>query len=206
MKIILLEDRPERQKQFLPNRAADYEKLKGIDGLFMPEVTECKLILEAINSENYIFQPSVKLIMVHRSALKSQGIAHLIKQSKQNNIKLIFFSGGIRQSDYSNDGFEQLNLNSADFYSNLLLSFINNFLANVELTILEVYNKEWKLSYLMLYKQLVNNLNATQSHDENDPYDYKTILADRIDRIQKIIEANDFDTINKKIKKSILKL
>jgi len=50
-KILILEDRPSRQRLFLPNREKDIETLLSISGLSIPLVVDCKKIIDEINNE-----------------------------------------------------------------------------------------------------------------------------------------------------------
>ena len=203
MKIIFLEDRPDRQKQFLPNKSEDVEKLKNIDGLFLPDVNECKKIVEQINNQNYIIASETRLIFVHRSIIKNMGISYLNNQCKSKKIKLVYYSGGIRQSIFNNDGFEQLNLNSSDLYSDLLIPFCEKFIKESNTSLLEVFHKDWKLTYLMLYRQLVKNADLTKE-EGNNPDSYEFQLKQRIQRIELVIGTKDIEDIERQINKLIL--
>ena len=55
-KILILEDRPSRQRLFLPNREKDIETLLSISGLSIPLAVDCKKIIDEINNEHYLFK------------------------------------------------------------------------------------------------------------------------------------------------------
>lgn len=200
MKVIFLEDRPDRQKQFLPNKSEDVQRIKSIEGVFMPEVNECKTIIESINNESFSFDENIKLIIAHRSAISSKGISHLNNLCKSFKVKLIFFSGGISQTVYNKQNFEQINLNSTDFYSNLLIPFLENFIIDEKTSVLEVFHKEWKLSYLLLYRQLFKSLEFSTDESEKDNYKY------RLKNIEEIIGQLSINEISEQIKKITLSL
>ena len=58
-KILILEDRPSRQRLFLPNREKDIETLLSISGLSIPLVDDCKKIIDEINNEHYLFKDKI---------------------------------------------------------------------------------------------------------------------------------------------------
>ena len=60
-KILNLENRPSRQRLFLPNREKDIETLLSISGLSIPLVVDCKKIIDEINNEHYLFKDTLKL-------------------------------------------------------------------------------------------------------------------------------------------------
>ncbi len=185
MKVLFLEDRPDRQKLFLPNKEKDVIELSQISEINLPKENVCKEILEQINVGRFVPDEKLKLIIVHRSALKSSGISYLNGIGKNTKIKLIYFSGGISQTTYFNDSFEQININSSDFYSDLLIPFLKRFIEDENTNLLEVYNKNWKLSYLLLYRQIKSNLEIeTDDVGANSP---KRIFERRIKNLEKIL-------------------
>lgn len=201
-KILFLEDRTDRQTLFLPNGIEDIERINSIINLKMPDPNSCKKIIEEINSQNYTFDNDLELIIVHRSILKTNGITYLNSIAKQNNIKLVFFSGGISQVVFNNDGFEQIFLNSTEFYSDLLIPFLINFSENSSTSVLELFHKNWKMSYLMLHRQLTENL-VISKIDDTDPYTYYNLTKERLKQIEEIIGTSDAKEINKLIKTGI---
>jgi hypothetical protein len=203
MKILFLEDRPDRQKLFLPNGSKDVELIQEIKELKMPEVNECKYIFEQLNEGKYVFESSVKLVVAHRSSLNGNGISYLNENCKTNQMKVIYFSGGLNQTTYNNDGFEQINLNSSDFYSDLLIPFLNEFIQDTDKTVLEVFNKNWKLSYMFLYQQLKANYEIET--DDNGLLSPKQVLGNKIKQCENILGLDIVNDIEKNIEKLILK-
>ena len=202
-KILFLEDRTDRQVLFLPNGIEDLNTIKSIDNVIMPEPNTCKKIIEQINQQQFENIDEYNLIIVHRSILKNSGISFLNEKCKNKNIKLVFFSGGISQVFYNNTDLEQIFINSSDFYSERLIPFLYNFCQEENVSILELFHKNWKLSYMMLHRQLTQNLKITKV-DNSDPYSYYNITLDRIREIEKIIGLSSADEINKLLKKEIL--
>ena len=205
MKAILIEDRPDRQRIFLPNNENDIDVLKNINDLYLPNGQDCKEIIYAINNEDYEFN-DLNLIMIHKSSLTSKGINFLNKQSKEKKIATVYFSGSIDQLIYNNESFECLIINSKEFYSFRLIPFIKNFVEDRNPHILELNNKDWKLSYMFLVKQLLQNRKIEKEEDEI------YLLLKKIDKIKSLLGIKDKkdeeieDYISKEIKQIIVNL
>ena len=206
MKILFLEDRPSRQLLFLPNKEKDVEHIRSLKSVYMPESNECKEIIAQINQNNYNFENSLKLIIVHKSALETRGLEYINNFCKNEKVKLVCFSGGISQLTYNNEDYEFLNINSSDFYTERLIPFLNGFIAEKSETLLELANKEWKLSYMLLARQIIGSIAL-----ENDE-DVKFNLEDKLDKINNILSFNftinseNAEKLNTEIKKIILSL
>lgn len=188
MKAILIEDRPDRQKLFLSDIENGIEQLRTLPNLAMPSVQDCRNIIASINEENFN-SDDLNLIMVHKSSLTSMGISYLIKLSKEN-VTLVFFSGNIDQLIYDNQNIECLHINSKDFYSSRLIPFIKDFINDMKPHILELKNKDWKLSYFFLLRQLFQNRLI-----END-YEEKQSITLRIEKIKSILDINEREDSN----------
>jgi hypothetical protein len=201
--ILFLEDRSDRQISFLPNGIEDVKEIISLTHINMPDPNTCKNIIDKINKQKYEFDENLKLIIVHRSILNNSGISYLNKVAKSKNLKLVFFSGGISQVFYSNDGVEQIFLNSTEFYSELLIPFLQNFSSNSSTPILELFNRNWKMSYMMLYRQLIQNLQLSQIDDSN-PYTYYYSTKERLKEIETILGVSSEDEVNKLFKSAIL--
>jgi len=204
--ILFLEDRTDRQLLFLPNGVDDLSLIKTIGNLYMPDPNGCKQIVEEINKQKYIFKSidrDIKLVIVHRTLLKNSGISFLNQFAKNTQLKLVFFSGGISQVQYNIDGFEQIFLNSTEFYSELLIPFLFNFSSDFSTSILGLFHKNWRLSYMMLYRQLSQNLKVSKV-DESDPYTFYYSTKERLKQIESILGVSDEEEIDKLFKKSIL--
>jgi hypothetical protein len=200
MKILFLEDRPSRQKQFLPNKEKDVEKIKSMSEIFMPEAVECKKIISQINNESYQFEDSkLQLIIVHKSALDTRGLTYLNIICREKTVKLVCFSGGTSQLIYNNDDFEFLNLNSSDFYTERLIPFLEKVVAGEENNLLEITNVKWKLSYMLLARQILENINIEEDEDS------KLRLESKLEQIRKIVNIDNIEHLSKEITKNILK-
>lgn len=200
MKILFLEDRPSRQKQFLPNKEKDVEKIKAMSEIFMPEAVECKIIISQINNESYQFEDSkLQLIIVHKSALDTKGLTYLNIICREKIVKLVCFSGGTSQVIYNNDDFEFLNLNSSDFYTERLIPFLEKVVAGEENNLLEITNAQWKLSYMLLARQILESINLEEDEDS------KLRLESKLEQIRKLVNIDNIGHLSKEITKNILK-
>lgn len=178
-KILLIEDRPGRQLQFIGNLQAD--ELSNLEGLKSPQESECRTMIECLNSENVGNFANYDLIIVHKSSLNSKGLNTLNSICKKGKIDLILFSGGLSQLNYQNDGYRCLSINSKDFYSNHLIYFIKKYLREEIQNLLElIYGDNWKLSFLLQYRQLKT------IHDSEADAETKIMLDERL----KIMEEN----------------
>src|SRR5690606_24737284 len=66
---------------------------------------------------------------------------------------LIFFSGGISYSFYSDESFPYLNINAGDFYSDKLKLFLNYFEKTREVNIpLLQFGEKWELNKLLNFR------------------------------------------------------
>jgi hypothetical protein len=206
MKILFLEDRPSRQLQFLPNREKDVTQIRLLEGVNMPESNDCKEIIAQINQSNHNFEKDIKLIIVHKSALETRGLEFINNFCKEEKVKLVCFSGGISQLTYNNEDYEFLNINSTDFYTERLIPFLNNFIKGESKTLLELVNKEWKLSYMFLARQIIGSIALEKDEDA------KFNLEDKLDKINNVlnfdftINSENIEDLNTEIKKRILSL
>jgi len=148
MKVILIEDRNERQKLFIEKFNFDLEKYNDI--LFNAVNDKYQEVYENIKMNNFDFLKKFDVIISHKSAFEddnSKIIFRLEQFAKTYNKKLVFFSGNIdTTSYYKKDEFEYLEINSTILYSNNLKIFLD-FLKEDKLYILSLaYGKKWKLN------------------------------------------------------------
>jgi len=153
-KVILIENRPSRQKIYLPNQEKDQEKLLKMD--FLTHYSND--IKNDLNNKDFNFLLGFDLIMIHRSFLNelSNGSAvnAIVKFCEQHQKDLIYFSGGISASSFiQQDEFNFLLINSKDFYANLL-GFLDGYYNGEIENLLELkYGKTWKLTYLLRLRE-----------------------------------------------------
>jgi hypothetical protein len=182
MSVLFIEDRPFRRDQFLPNGKKDIEIIKSIRGLYMPEGDECRTVISQINLKTYNFPDDPKLIIVHKTSLDAVGQSFLDNICRSRQIDLVFFSGGINQLFYNNEGYKFLSINSSDLYSNFLINFLKRFCNNEHPHLLEITNNNWKLTYLYLARQIFDSINL--EGDEDRVYAFNN----KLDYIRKIVD------------------
>lgn len=201
-KILILEDRPSRQRLFLPNREKDIETLLSISGLSIPLVDDCKKIIDEINHERYLFKDTLKLLIIHKSSINSKGLMYVYKECKDQCIKIIFFSGGIAQLNYHNENLEFLNINSSDLYSARLIPFIRNFLQDKVDNLLELVYENWELTYLLQLRKLIHSRDSEIEIYKNR-FDNKIKMINQILGYEKEMEEQNLNAL---INKMILNL
>ena len=197
-KILLIEDRPARQSQFL--NPEQIEKLKELNNLEMPQEDKCSTWISNINSQE-VDLSDYNLIMIHRSSLDQGGLKNLYSSCEKKKIDLILFSGGHSQITYQNEKIEILSLNSKDFYSEQLLPFIKKYIDNKTNSLLElIYGDKWEIAQLLQYRLFKTKYEL----EEND--EVKIRLEDELNNLKKscgLEEEVEDETVNKKIDKLI---
>lgn len=201
-KILILEDRPSRQRLFLPNREKDIETLLSISGLSIPLVDDCKKIIDEINHERYLFKDTLKLLIIHKSSINSKGLMYVYKECKDQCIKIIFFSGGIAQLNYHNENLEFLNINSSDLYSARLIPFVRNFIQDKVDNLLELVYENWELTYLLQLRKLIHSRDSEIEIYKNR-FDNKIKMINQILGYEKEMEEQNLNAL---INKMILNL
>jgi len=161
--IILIEDRITRQaiflKKFGKNPAElenEFENLKNIAG--GQEFDDFK---NKIESQDWSALDEYKVLILHRSAFAQSSRQSIIQYCKERKKRLVFFSGGISASVYSESiGFPFLTLNSQDFYSNNLVTFLNHAKQGDYNLLILSFGERWELNILMnLNLKIVKLLN-----------------------------------------------
>lgn len=197
-KILLIENRPGRQVQYMPNGEKELFKLKNIQGFTMIGFEEN---LTKINDNNFDFLKEFSLVMIHRSALgelsKGSKITAVADYCKTNLIDLIYFSGGISSSFFTElNGIGFLLINSKDFYSDNFMPFLKEYIEGRIKKLIELkYGKSWKLNYLFQLREL-NALKAAEEFGEDDY---------RIQDIEILLDLKNYENIDMIIKTEISK-
>jgi hypothetical protein len=156
-KIILLDDRPKRMSLAFEKNGQDLNLYTSIIGLYIPVENDCIRIKNELNRGSGESVKNYSLIIVHQSAFSGLGLNTIDSICKLYGIKLILFSGSIRQPVYyGNNSFQKLIVNSKDLYSVGLASFIKKT-ANDQLEHLTelIYAEKWKLGVALTYRQLL---------------------------------------------------
>lgn len=168
-KILLIEDRSHRQKDFLRLsniNLNDYTDIldNKIDNKYEEFIKDIQndsfdlSIYDVIIAHQSIFINDFKLIL-----------GKLKNYCKDNHKKLVLFSGG-NETSYINDEYEELGLSSEDFYSQNLKLFLENFKQNkINIRILSFGNK-WKLNIILNVLEKIS-LFIDTNNDEDIDYD-----------------------------------
>lgn len=193
--IILIEDRPGRQRQFLTEK--QFAMLCEKSYLKMPQEEICRTLIDEINSNNISSLLKYSLVMIHRSSLDRNGLKAIEDLCNVQKIDLILFSGGLSQLIYAREKYQSLSLNSKQFYNNHLISFLDKYSQEKATSLLElVYQSNWKLELLMRYRLL-----KTKEMFEEDEF-VQVILEEEIKQIEKITGISS-DSVNSEINKII---
>ena len=175
MKALLIEDRKERQKLFMEKFNINLEEYKDV--LFNSIDEKYQKIYEDLRNENYEDLKNFDVIISHKSAFEGENskiIHRLEKFSKENNKKLVFFSGGIDGIYYDKENeFEYMELNSMIFYSKNLELFLNELKEDKDNILILAYGKKWKLNILIEFLDTMTKY--IMDLDENlfpFPYEY----------------------------------
>ncbi|SDZ92890.1 hypothetical protein [Bizionia paragorgiae] len=141
-KVILIEDRPNRQINFTKKLNKDLNKISILENVCGFE--KFNTYKKILSSSNLSQLDDFQVIIVHRSALSANERLRLVDFAKKNSKTLVLFSGGISSVTLQNIGNGiLLTINSKDLYSN---SFIN-YLENDDLNILLLaFGENWKIN------------------------------------------------------------
>lgn len=183
-KIILIEDRPNRQIQAMGTDQVN--RLQNIEELDIPSQDECKQIIEEANTGN---KPAIlveyQLIIAHKSAFNAQAREFLQSFCHANKIDLIFFSGDFSPTSFKNDEHQLLWLDVKDLYTAQLIDFIVKYTQGQIQSLLElVYGDSWKLELLMQYQSLRTLYAQAQHHEE------KFRIKDKMEMIEESLELD----------------
>jgi len=193
-KIVLIEDRLDRQKQFL-------EEKEIIELNKIIVYIDIRITINQVNEKNSENLKDIDLIIFHRSAIDKKGLSFLTEFCNKNDTDLILFTGSISQVSFFTNISQVLLINSKDLYSSKLLPFLKNYEKNSSNLLELVYGDNWKLTYLLKLRHYTNVFN-----EENDE-DTKDILENKINIIKGIISFDkNIDELDKVIELEISKI
>ncbi|RAX51645.1 hypothetical protein CCY99_08785 [Helicobacter sp. 16-1353] len=158
--ILLMDSDVKRQESFMEKYKIDinkYKNLKNICGENVKDFTD-KI------KENISILESYDILIVHRSDIVNL-LLNLQDYVKKSNKRLVIFSGGNTSTNYSNNYYESLSLNSKTLYSNNLIFFIENYATDSNVLIL-AYGKKYKLNILLNSLSKINNFINSASEKE----------------------------------------
>ncbi len=185
--IYLLEDRPERQKQYISDIDLDESFIKNDPSYLKKEETNQQKILEEKFND-------AKAIFIHRSFFSDENnnltygkLTSFRNYVVEQKIPAVFFSGGIGSAYVFENG-KIANINSKIFYTNLKDTLIpsiqqqlkNNSDYEVNLYYL-AYGKNYKINQVSQYIMLINSRIFNKSDDTR-------LSKDGIDEIIELTE------------------
>jgi hypothetical protein len=178
MRIVILEDRMDRLRNFFDDDLESYPEITVISGEYFIRITT------GLQKNDTTFLKDYDCIAAHRSALQADTIAALKSFCTTTGKPLIFFSGGITTSILKEKDFPFLLINSKEFYSSHLGTFIEDGKINgrFNLNVMQFGNR-WQLSSLLsLRNRLVVGRNKGSfewAYQYNIPKWTKQLLAAR---------------------------
>lgn len=177
MKILLIEDRIVRKELFVQRSNIDLNQYLFLKQASADEYKDIKSKLK--NADTSIFN-GIDLIITHKSAFTINEQDILASVGKP----IIYFSGGISQSFYSEFPVPCLHINSSDFYGQNLIQFLNhvNITGELELLILE-FGANWRLNLLLNTRDKLNQLLYRNSKSDLFPEDFNAIFSSKISSI-----------------------
>jgi len=207
-KILLIEDREQRQKNLLKSSDVSLEKYSDIlDNMIK---NRFKTFIEDIRNNSFDFTP-YDVIIAHQSIFieDKREILSVIRNSCKEGKKLVLFSGDMEISSYSNSSYEELGLSSKQLYSKNLELFLQEYeKGEINIRIL-AFGTHWKANIMLNVLEKIN-LFIEINNDEDIDYDeflnktgflsmdnidielYKMKLDDNwIDDISEIIKLRD---------------
>ena len=189
-KILLIEDRVERQNRFTLDTGITLDIYKDI--LDRKETLDkYETFLDRRESLDKDSLGEYSTIITHRSAFGESDeniLDYLKKYCEEHQTKLVFFSGGISSTFYSKSKYEFLLLNSKSFYSKNLELFLDDFQKNQEPNILLLgYGKDWKTNILLNTLEKINLFISNNETKERVKFNkFKT--ETKIENIEDMIE------------------
>jgi hypothetical protein len=192
-KILLIEDRYERQYLFRQQTGIDLEKYNNI----LDNCIEDKyntfindILIGDFNLGAY------DIIITHKSAFGNDNdiiLKKLEKHCQGHNKPLVLFSGGIVGNYYNSEVYEVLELNSKIFYSQNLVLFIEAIKEQNENILMLAYGRRWKLNIIL---NVIENLNL---YIDTKDFDLRKYV--NINSLEPLNIMCDFVSINDSIEK-----
>ena len=154
-KVLLIEDRAERQKDLLKSSDVNLKKHSDI----LDNMIEDKFenFIKDIKNNNFDLT-SYDVIIAHQSIFieDKRELLSIIKNSCKEGKKLVLFSGDMEISSYSNVEYEELVLSSKKLYSKNLELFLKEFeegKINIRILTFGIY---WKINIMLNVLEKIN--------------------------------------------------
>lgn len=174
-KILLIEDRVERQNKFLKNIGLNLDNYSFLDNKTSNKYNEFASNFSLDLIKDY------DIIISHRSAFSKENqekniniLDQIQRFCKDNKKKLVYFSGGISNISYQKIPYEFLQLNSKIFYSNNLKLFLDEFDNDQDILKL-AYGKKYIFEHLL---EVLDNIKKFYINMKNEECYYDDFLID----------------------------
>jgi len=172
-KILLIEDRQERQQRFTNQTNINLNDYSDILDNKIAQAYDD--IYDNLKDGKFDFHDYV-MVIAHKSAFNgdTQKVLYGIEnECKSRTISLVLFSGGITANYYEEEkNFKKLELNSKDFYSQNLKMFLENYKKNEKTELLMLsYGEKWKLDIVLNCMEKINIFIETHKNEEDILYD-----------------------------------
>ena len=178
-KLLLLEDKPGRQKDALLNNCVTLDRYEGnyLDNMINNEDSNCfDQTIEAIENGDFDFS-KYHTVAVHGSFTKNHyKVGDRIRNICVNKkINLVYFSGG----DDDSNGEHVISLKDETFYSNNLILFLDQYSKGTSNLGMLKYGKSWDLNrYYDLLKELKKVIDDESGYDTDDDIPYLSLGDD----------------------------
>lgn len=168
-KVLLIEDRAERQKDLLKSSDVSLEKYSSILDNMIED--KFKTFIKDIRNNNFDLTP-YDVIIAHQSIFieDKRELLSIIKDACQEGKKLVLFSGDMEILSYSDVKYEELGLSSKKLYSKNLELFLKEFeegKINIRILAFGIY---WKVNIMLNILEKIN-LFIEKNSDEDIDYD-----------------------------------
>lgn len=191
---IIIDDRTERKKRHLSEESLN--ELYSLVNRGLLKLSDGSNF--SLNNFDSIMN-EYDLIAIHRSYLINCGIINSLPEYiKKYKRYIIVFSGGVSQNTVLNKGY-QLTVDSSDFYTEKLPSFVEDFckVESMKSPLLKfLYGASWKLTLLLKYRYFLWTYgdidDIDDRNDESEAEELKRILWN--DKVPK-----NMDDINNEI-------
>ncbi len=173
-KIMLIDDRTERQTKFDEETSINLDKYSDVLDNFTADSYE--ELLEEFKKNDFSRLNKYEVIITHRSAFshlngKVIGTFKEICKQKNKSKSLVFFSGGISSVSIKNSPFEHLLLNSKKFYSNNLQLFLELSKECKPNLLVLAFGENWKINLLLNSLEKINNFIGKNNSVESIVYE-----------------------------------
>jgi hypothetical protein len=207
-KILLIEDRTDRQKDFLDKLDISLDDYSDIlNNKIDDKFKEC---IENIKNDNFDFG-LYDVIIAHESIFIDDNRTILSKienYCKESHKPLILFSGGNSADSFDNSQYQKLTLNSQTLYSQNITIFFDEFKKdNNDIFILQ-FGTKWRVNILLNGFEILNNFIKENDKERVLLNRFKSYNSEFLNKISSLnIELYDYQIEKNKIYMSeIIKL